>query len=94
VVFINELAEGARQAIDLPDNNNIALPRIIRELHQFRSLGLGPRSPLLIDARALHAVERIHLQMGFLSIGRNAGVADFHGAKTTKKQDLPTMCLH
>src|SRR6516165_7953897 len=82
---IDELAERARQTIELPDNNYIALACIIQQPHQFRPLGLGPRSLLLIDTGALYALERIHLQMGFLGIGRHAGVAEFHGAKSKKR---------
>jgi hypothetical protein len=44
-----------------------------------------------MDTGALHALERIHLQMGFLGIGRYAGIADFHGAKTKKRRLFRTL---
>ena len=49
------------QAVELPDNDDIALVGTVEELHQLRPLGLGPRDLLLIDAGALGALERIHL---------------------------------
>jgi len=86
---VDKLAERTRQAVQLPDNDHVTLPRVIEQLHQFRPVGFGPRRLLLIDAAALGAVERIQLQVGFLGIGGDARVADLvadlHGAKTLKR---------
>jgi hypothetical protein len=78
------LAERTRQAVQLPDNDHVTLPRVIEQPHQFRPVGFGPGRLLLIDAAALGALERIQLQVGFLGIGGDARVADLHGAKTPK----------
>jgi hypothetical protein len=45
---------------------------------------LAPEDLFLVNARALDAFEGVLLQIGFLGIGRDASVADFHGAKISK----------
>src|SRR5262249_13129656 len=86
---VDKLAERTRQAVQLPDNDHVALPRVIEQPQQLRPFGCGPRRLLLIDAAALGAVERIQLQVGFLGIGGDARVADLvadlHGAKTSQR---------
>ena len=85
--------KGPCQAIQLPDDDDVALAGVVEELHQLRPLGLGTRGLLLIDAGALGALERIHLQMGFLGIGGDARLANFHGAQTRKNCSLCTISI-
>ena len=66
---VDKLAERTRQAIELPDKDHVALPRVIEQPQQLRPCGGGPGRLLLIDAAALGALERIQLQVGFLGIG-------------------------
>jgi len=82
---VDKLAERTRQAVQLPDNDHVTLPRVIKQPHQLRSVGCGPGRLLLIDAAALRALERIQVQVGFLSIGGDTRVADLHGAKTPQR---------
>ena len=91
---VDELTERTRQAVELPDNDNIPLPRVIQEAHQFRSIRCGPGGFLLIDAAALGAFERIELEMGFLRIRRNAGVANSHRCKNQEERVIlhPSFC--
>src|SRR5215475_7219875 len=86
---VDKLAERTRQAVQLPDNDHVALARVIEQPQQLWPVGFGPGRLFLIDAAALGAVERIQLQVGFLGIGGDACVADLvadlHGAKTPKR---------
>jgi hypothetical protein len=58
---VDKLAERTCQAIQLPDKDHVALPRVIEQPHQLRPFGCGPGRLLLIDAAALGTCERIHL---------------------------------
>ena len=58
---VDKLAERTRQAVQLPDNNHVALARVIEQPQQLRPVDLGPGRLLLIDAAALGACERIQL---------------------------------
>src|SRR5215510_9146526 len=69
---VDKLTERTRQAVQLPNYNDVTLPRVIEQPYQLRPVGCGPGRLLLIDATALGACERIQLQVGFLGIGGDA----------------------
>src|SRR3954447_4911964 len=72
-------------------NVEIHMVKENEKLHQLRTLGLGPGRLLLIDAGAFGTLERIHLEMGLLGIGRDTGVANLHGAETGNMSLLCTI---
>nr|GFB72010.1 hypothetical protein [Tanacetum cinerariifolium] len=73
--------ERAPQAVELVDVNRVAGAQLTQQLVQLRAAGVGAGYLFLIDGLAAGLGQGIELQLQILVAGRDAGVADVHGAK-------------
>ena len=75
---LDQLLERARQAIQLPDHQRVALAHVAECRLELGPLTLRAGGLLLVDLGAPGRGERIQLQGEILLLGRDPGVADEH----------------
>ena len=85
----DKVLEGAPQAIQLPDHQNILGPQRGHHLVQHLALGAGTGDHLLIDLLAAGLLEGIGLKIEALVLGADSGVADFNAGSWVEGYDGP-----
>ena len=80
---LNQLGEGTRQAIELPNDQHVALAGDIEDTGELGSVDFCSRCFLGEDAIALRFLERDALKLGVLLDGRDAGISYAHAVQQT-----------
>ena len=74
----NQILEGPAQPVKPPDHKRVAFPKLLQDLPQSRSLGLGAGHDIFKQPFESTCFERITLQIKVLVVCWNACVADIH----------------
>ena len=74
------VAQRPGQPIELPDHHHVSLTQVAQEILQFWPVPASAGGLLAVDFLAASGLERRDLRGGILILGRDACVADEHGA--------------
>jgi hypothetical protein len=73
---VDQVAEGAAEAVEFPDDQGVAGAQLVQELLEDRAVGAGAAGGLGEDPVAAGALEGVDLEVGVLVGGGDAGVAE------------------
>ena len=79
VGYFEQITRGVREAVELPDDNRVALAEMPQHLGKLRSFAPCAGYLLLEDALASGSFQFLKLDIEMLIFGRYACVADIHG---------------
>ena len=65
---LDQMAQGAPEAVELPDHQHIVRAQFPEQRREARTLGLGAADHLLVDLRAPGTAQGIHLQVRLWSL--------------------------
>ena len=75
---LNQVPQGAPEAVELPDHQDIARAQLTEHGLQHRALDADPARHLLVDLPTAGAAQGIDLQVQALVFGADTGIADVH----------------
>ena len=73
---VDQVAEGAAEAVQFPDDQGVAGPQLVQELLEGGSVGAGAAGGLGEHPVAAGALEGVDLEVGLLVGGGDAGIAE------------------
>jgi hypothetical protein len=73
---IDQVPEGAAEAVQFPDDQGVAGPQLVEELLEGGAVGAGAAGRLGEHSVAPGTLERVDLELGLLVGGGDAGVAE------------------
>jgi hypothetical protein len=92
--YLEQVAGGAGQAIELPDGYDVTFAKLIKHPVQFGSITISPGDLFAEDSCTTCLLEGIDLKSESLVFGRNASVANFHSAVTKSFAKYIAMTTH
>jgi hypothetical protein len=75
---VDQVPRGSGQAVEFPDNNNIAWADLVEHALEFRPLPVETGNLLAEDLLASGFLQRLQLKVQFLILGLDPRVADLH----------------
>jgi hypothetical protein len=73
---VDQMPEGAAEAVELPHDQGVAGPELVQELSEGGAVGAGAAGGLDKHSVAASSIERVDLELGLLVGGGDAGIAE------------------